>query len=86
MPVEVKAWKCEKCGMTSLYKANVVRHEKTSCRKNQHCNVCRHFFEDDKGWWCCRECNKDHYVDHEHSCILIFEKTTCCPYWNAHDE
>ena len=45
MPKEVKAYKCNHCSMTSLFKGHVKRHEKHSCRKNPdrvYCKACVH--------------------------------------------
>jgi len=47
MPVKTQAFKCSHCGMTSLYRTHVTRHENDSCRKNpdrRGCDTCRHYF------------------------------------------
>ncbi len=46
MPVKVTAWKCEFCNMTSVYKGNVTRHEKTTCPKNDSCQLCANYSEE----------------------------------------
>ena len=38
--IEVMAFKCSYCSMTSLTKGTVVRHEKRSCRKNPARKTC----------------------------------------------
>ena len=45
MPVKTQAFRCSHCGMTSLYRTHVTRHENDSCRKNpdrRGCPTCRH--------------------------------------------
>ena len=45
MPQQVTAWKCDHCGMTSLYKANVKRHENSSCPNFRSCKLCKFYHE-----------------------------------------
>jgi hypothetical protein len=42
---KVIAWKCDSCGMTSLYKSNVKRHERYCGKRplNKDCRTCEHF-------------------------------------------
>lgn len=44
----VQAWQCDYCGMTSIYKANVKRHEEKVCQKApMACGTCKHFIPGD---------------------------------------
>ena len=46
MPERAEVWKCSYCNMVSVYKRNVLRHERDSCKNHRSCYVCKHFRED----------------------------------------
>ena len=49
MPKPVQAYQCSWCGMVSLTRANVLRHERQYCQKNeqrQSCHTCRNLSQE----------------------------------------
>ncbi len=54
--INVEAYKCDHCSMTSLRKYSVKRHENETCRKNPNrktCANCKNLeFEPEEGYYC----------------------------------
>jgi hypothetical protein len=71
--IQVTAWQCSHCKMTSIYKSNVRRHE-ADCPQdvnNNACPTCVNFVYDREGYYC----------KAQDETILLARH---CPLWEAH--
>jgi len=84
---ELMAYGCDHCGMTSRHRSSVLRHEKSTCKKNPNrkaCITCVHFFNDgmdDNGMdepyketWLMAGCDNDNIIISED---IIFAERNC---------
>ncbi len=91
MPVKVTAWKCEHCNMTSVYEANVKRHERRTCQKAPGaCATCEFFAVQDEYEGTRLICNNPespvyHELDNRkaESWGILGVKRTACEFWQA---
>jgi hypothetical protein len=60
MAKQVSAWQCDYCGMTSLHKSSVRRHELHTCQKApRSCGTCQFYKKSEDGPWHICEGGKD---------------------------